>query len=215
MDINEPAAQAEQINSEGYKAFALRCDVADEESVATAMQTVVEKFGSIDYAFNNAGVQSTAKEIADVSNEEYDRILDINLKGVWNCMKHEIRQMRKQGSGAIVNNSSMGGLVGLPGRAAYHASKHGVLGMTKSVALEYATKGIRVNAICPGIISTPMVDNMLKKEPEAMDELMKVVPMKRLGKTEEIASVVLFLCSEGAGFIIGQGISVDGGYTIQ
>lgn len=109
----------------------------------------------------------------------------------------------------------MGGLIGLPGRAAYHASKHGVLGMTKSVALEYATKGIRVNAICPGIVSTPMVDNMLKKEPEAMDELMKVVPMKRLGKAEEIASVVLFLCSEGAGFIIGQGISVDGGYTIQ
>lgn len=216
-DINEPAAQtqAEQITHQGYKAFAVHCDVADEENVAAIIKNIVEKFGRIDYAFNNAGVQSSAAEIADVSNEEYDRILNINLKGVWNCMKYELQQMRKQGGGAIVNNSSMGGLVGLPGRAAYHASKHGVLGMTKSVALEYATKGIRVNAICPGIIATPMVEDMLKKEPKAMEELMKVVPMQRLGKPEEIASVVLFLCSNAASYIIGQAIPVDGGYTVQ
>ena len=150
-----------------------------------------------------------------MSNETYERILDINLKGVWNFMKYELQQMRKQGSGAIVNNSSLGGLVGVPGRAAYHASKHGILGLTKSAALEYAQQGIRINAVCPGIIVTPMVEGMLTNEAEAMDILIQQLPIKRLGKAEEVADVVLWLCSNASTYVIGQAISVDGGYTVQ
>jgi len=214
-DINEPTAQAAEIDPTGERAIAICCDVTDEKAVEATIQQVVSTFGSLDFAFNNAGIQTAAVELADVSNEVYERILDINLKGVWNFMKYELRQMRKQGSGAIVNNSSLGGLVGVPGRAAYHASKHGILGLTKSAALEYATQGIRINAVCPGIISTPMVQSMLDEEPEAMDELIKVVPAKRLGTVEEVSSVVLFLCSSSASYVTGQAIAVDGGYTIQ
>jgi NAD(P)-dependent dehydrogenase (short-subunit alcohol dehydrogenase family) len=130
-------------------------------------------------------------------------------------MKYELRQMRKQGSGAIVNNSSLGGLVGVPGRAAYHAAKHGVLGLTKSAALEYAGQGIRVNAVCPGIIETPMVASMLVGEAEAIKEMMKDVPIGRLGRAEEIADAVLWLCGPGSTFVIGQAIAVDGGYTAR
>ena len=130
-------------------------------------------------------------------------------------MKYELQQMRKQGSGAIVNNSSLGGLVGVPGRAAYHASKHGILGLTKSAALEYAQQGIRINAVCPGIIVTPMVEGMLTNEAEAMDILIQQLPIKRLGKAEEVADVVLWLCSNASTYVIGQAISVDGGYTVQ
>lgn len=130
-------------------------------------------------------------------------------------MKYELQQMRKQGSGSIVNNSSLGGLVGLPGRAIYHASKHGVIGLTKSAALEYATKGIQINAVCPGIIDIPMVAKMLISQPDAMNEMLKTVPIGRLGQAEEVASVVLWLCSSGASFVIGQALVVDGGYTVQ
>lgn len=150
-----------------------------------------------------------------MSSTAQDRWRDINLRGVWNCMKYELLQMRKQGSGTIVNNSSMGGLVGLPGRAAYHAAKHGVLGLTKSAALEYATRGIRVNAVCPGIVDTPMVSGMFKGESEIMKEMMRDVPMGRLGRPEEIADAVLWLCSPGSSFIIGQALAVDGGYTVH
>jgi len=139
----------------------------------------------------------------------------INLRGIWSCMKYELRQMLKQRSGAIVNNSSIGGLVGIAGRGAYHASKHGVLGLTKSAALEYASRGIRINAICPGTIDTPMVAGMLASEPEAMKEIMKDQPIGRLGRPEEIAAPVLWLCSPGASFVIGHALVVDGGYTVR
>src|SRR6266478_9379559 len=139
----------------------------------------------------------------------------INLRGVWSCTKFERRQMWKQGNGAIVNCSSLGGLVGAPGRGTYHAAKHGVLGLTKSAALEYAPKGIRINAVCPGIIETPMVAGMLATQAEAMKELMKDVPIGRLGRPEEIAAAVLWLCSPGASFVIGQALPVDGGYTVH
>mgnify|MGYP003583302744 CR=1 FL=1 len=138
VDILDASAQAEELKAAGYKAEAFICDVADEEQVKSTIEKIVKQFGSIDFAFNNAGIQAPPQELADVSNEIYDRTLNVNLKGVWNFMKYELQQMRKQGSGAIVNNSSLGGLVGVPGRAAYHASKHGILGMTKSAALEYA-----------------------------------------------------------------------------
>jgi NAD(P)-dependent dehydrogenase (short-subunit alcohol dehydrogenase family) len=139
----------------------------------------------------------------------------INLRGVWSCMKFELRQMRKQGSGAIVNCSSLGGLVGAPGRGTYHAAKHGVLGLTKSAALEYASRGIRINAVCPGIIDTPMVAGMLATQAEAMKELMKDVPIGRLGRAEEIGDAVLWLCSPVASFVIGHALAVDGGYTVH
>jgi NAD(P)-dependent dehydrogenase (short-subunit alcohol dehydrogenase family) len=151
--------------------------------------------------------------MADADGEDFERVTAINLRGVWNCMKHELRQMRDQGSGAIVNCSSIGGLIGLPGRATYHASKHGVIGLTRSAALEYAAKGIRINAVCPGTIDTPMVANMLAKEPDAMAAIMKDQPIGRLGRPEEIASAVLWLCGPGSSFVIGHALAVDGGYT--
>ena len=206
-------AAAEDLVAAGHKVLAVRCDVADERQVAAMVGQTVSQFGQLDAAFNNAGVQSPAVETADSTGEEFDRVDAINLRGVWSCMKYELRQMRKQRSGAIVNNSSLGGLVGLPGRAIYHASKHGVLGLTKSAALEYASRGIRINAVCPGTINTPMVAEMLAKEPNAMKEIMRDQPIGRLGEPEEIAAAVLWLCSSGASFVIGHALAVDGGYT--
>jgi NAD(P)-dependent dehydrogenase (short-subunit alcohol dehydrogenase family) len=216
-DVNEAAARAaaEQLVAVGHKAIAVRCDVADEAQVQAMVELTVSAFGRLDAAFNNAGVQSPIAEVADATGEEFDRVTAINLRGVWSCMKYELLQMREQGSGAIVNNSSLGGLVGVAGRATYHAAKHGVLGLTKSAALEYASRGIRINAVCPGIIETPMVSGMLVSEPGAMEEMMKEVPIRRLGRPEEIAAAVLWLCSPGASFVIGHALVVDGGYTVR
>ena len=208
-------AAAKKLTDAGHKALGIRCDVADEAQVASMVEQTISKYGRLDAAFNNAGVQSPIAETADASGEEFDRVMAINLRGIWSCMKYELLHMRKQGSGAIVNTSSLGGIVGIAGRAAYHASKHGVLGLTKSAALEYAARGIRINAICPGIIDTPMVAGMKTREADAMKELMKEVPITRLGRPEEIASAVLWLCSSGASYVIGHALVVDGGYTIH
>jgi NAD(P)-dependent dehydrogenase (short-subunit alcohol dehydrogenase family) len=178
------------------------------------VEQTVSTFGRLDAAFNNAGVQSPLAETADASGEDFDHVTGVNLRGVWNGMKYELLQMRKQGSGAIVNCSSIGGLVGIAGRGVYHASKHGVLGLTKSAALEYAARGIRINAVCPGIIDTPMVAGMLTTQAEAMKELMNEVPIGRLGRPEELAAAVLWLCSPDASFVIGHALVVDGGYTV-
>jgi NAD(P)-dependent dehydrogenase (short-subunit alcohol dehydrogenase family) len=214
-DVEENAvrAAAEELVSAGHNATAVRCNVADEADVAAMLQLTISTFGQLDAAFNNAGVQSPAVETAESSSEEFERVNAINLRGVWSCMKYELRQMRHQGSGAIVNCSSIGGLIGLPGRAIYHASKHGVIGLTKSAALEYASKGIRINAVCPGTIDTPMVADMLAKEPDAMKDILRDQPIGRLGRADEIASAVLWLCSPGASFVIGHALVVDGGYT--
>lgn len=208
-------AATEELAAAGHKALAIGCDVADEHQVAAMVAQTLSAFGRLDAAFNNAGVQSPVAETADASGEEFDRVNAINLRGVWSCMKYELRHMREQGNGAIVNTSSLGGLVGIAGRAAYHASKHGVLGLTKSAALEYAARGIRINAVCPGIIETPMVASMLAREPDAMRELMKDVPIARLGRAEEVAAAVLWLCSPQASFVIGHALVVDGGYTVH
>jgi NAD(P)-dependent dehydrogenase (short-subunit alcohol dehydrogenase family) len=214
-DINEKAARqaSETLNAAGLQTIAAPCDVAEETQVAAMVERVVAEFGRLDMAFNNAGIQIPPSDLADETAENFDRVNDINMRGVWTCVKHELRQMRAQGSGAIVNCSSLGGLVGLPNRAAYHASKHGVIGMTKSAAMDYAPRGIRINAVCPGAIDTPMVSDMLKGQAEAMKEIMRDQPIGRLGRAEEIAAAVLWLCSPGASFVLGVALPVDGGYT--
>jgi NAD(P)-dependent dehydrogenase (short-subunit alcohol dehydrogenase family) len=164
----------------------LVCDVSDEAEVAAAIERTVADFGRLDMAFNNAGIQVPPSDAADETAENFDRVNRINLRGVWACMKHELWHMRSRGSGAIVNCSSLGGLVGLPSRAAYHPSKHGVIGLTRSAAMEYAPRGIRINAICPGTINTPMVSDMLKEQADAMKGIMHDQPIGRLGESEEI-----------------------------
>jgi NAD(P)-dependent dehydrogenase (short-subunit alcohol dehydrogenase family) len=192
------------------------CDVSDDAQVQSMVAQAVAAFGRIDAAYNNAGVQNLLAETADTTREDYDRVMGINLRGVWSSMKFELQQMRKQASGSIVNCSSLGGLVGGAERGIYHAAKHGVLGFTKSAALEYAARGIRINAICPGLIQTPMSDQMVAAgQGEALRTLEKSIPMARVGLPREIASAVLWLCSDAASYVTGQSISVDGGFTMR
>jgi len=182
---------------------------------ATVKQTVAT-FGQLDAAYNNAGVQNILAETADTTRDDYDRVMGINLRGVWSCMKFELQQMRQQGSGAIVNCSSLGGLVGGAERGIYHAAKHGVIGFTKSAALEYAGRGIRINAVCPGLIQTPMSDRMVAEgQGPALKAIEKSIPMGRVGRPEEIADAVLWLCSSAASYVTGQSISVDGGFIMR
>ncbi len=211
-DINEDALRAatDDLTAAGHHVLGVVCDVSDEDQVAALVERTVATFGRLDTAFNNAGIMIPPSDAADEPADNFDQVNAINLRGVWACMKHELRQMREQGSGAIVNCSSLGGLVGLPGRASYHASKHGVLGLTKSAALEYAPRGIRINAVCPGTIDTPMVADMLAND---MAEAIRNQPIGRLGTADEIAAAVLWLCSPGASFVIGVALPVDGGYT--
>lgn len=215
-DLNVQAVQeeSEKLNANGNVAIGIDCNVADEKSVADAVKQTVDTFGSLDIAFNNAGIQAPVATFADASSEDFDRVIAVNLRGVWSSMKYELQQMEKQGSGVIVNCSSQDGVVGAPGLGAYTASKHGVIGLTKSAALEYAPKGIRINAICRGVSDTPMVAKAFVDEPDTMKAVMSSIPLGRVGHVaNEIASTVLWLSSPGAGFVIGQAIVVDGGYT--
>jgi NAD(P)-dependent dehydrogenase (short-subunit alcohol dehydrogenase family) len=217
-DWNEDAVRGatNELTAEGHKAIAIRCDVADDAQVEAMVKQTVAAFGGLDAAYNNAGVQNVLAETADTTREDYDRVMGINLRGEWSCMKFELQQMRKQGSGAIVNCSSLGGLVGGAERGIYHAAKHGVLGFTKSAALEYAARGIRINAICPGLIWTPMVDQMVTSgQGDALKAMEKSVPMGRVGRPEEIANAILWLCSDAASYVTGQSISVDGGFVMR
>jgi NAD(P)-dependent dehydrogenase (short-subunit alcohol dehydrogenase family) len=216
-DVNEDGARsaAQELVAVGRKAIGMRCDVADADDVAAMVRQTVSTFGRLDAAFNNAGVQSPLMETADASVEDFDRVTAINLRGVWSCMKHELLHMREQGSGAIVNCSSMGGLVGAAGRGIYRATKHGILGLTKCAALENATRGIRINAVCPGMVETPMAKAMMANQADAMRELLKEQPIGRLARCEEIAAAVLWLCSPGASFVLGHALAVDGGFTIR
>ena len=214
-DINPEALKAatDALTSAGRRVLGVDCDVSDEDQVAALVDRTVRTFGRLDMAFNNAGIMVPPSDAADEPAERFDRVNAVNLRGVWACLKHELRQMREQGSGAIVNCSSLGGLVGLPGRASYHASKHGVLGITKSAALEYAQHGIRINAVCPGTIDTPMVAQMIANGELDSAEATRNQAIGRFGTADEIAAAVLWLCSPGASFVIGAALPVDGGYT--
>jgi NAD(P)-dependent dehydrogenase (short-subunit alcohol dehydrogenase family) len=217
-DLNEEAVRsaAENLAAQGHKALAIRCDVADDVQVEAMVERAVAAFGRLDAAYNNAGVQNIVTETADASRDDFDRVVAINLRGVWSCMKFELRQMRKQGSGAIVNCSSIGGLVGGAGRGTYQATKHGVLGLTKSAAIEYAARGIRINAVCPGLIRTPMAERMMAAgQADALSAMLQDVPIGRLGRAEEIADAVLWLCSPAASLVVGHALVVDGGYTVH
>jgi len=193
----------------------VKTDVSKAAEVEALINKVVETYGRLDCAFNNAGIEGEQAPLADSPEENWDRVININLKGVWLCMKYEIPQMLKQGGGAIVNTSSVAGLVGFQGIAPYVASKHGVLGLTKTAALEYATTGIRVNAVCPGVIQTPMIDRFTGGNPEAAAQFAALEPVGRLGTPEEIGEAVVWLCSEAASFVTGHPMVVDGGFVAQ
>ncbi|MBK5994692.1 SDR family oxidoreductase [Streptomyces sp. MBT58] len=216
-DIDETAVSAavKELTDAGQRALALVCDVTDEDQVASAVDRTVEAFGRLDMAYNNAGIMPPPTDAADESAVQFDRVQNINLRGIWAAMKHELRHMRDQGSGAIVNCSSLGGLVGNPGRAAYHATKHGVIGLTKSAALEYGPRGVRINAVCPGTISTLMVDAMVEGGELDRTQAEAGQAIDRLGTADEIAQAVLWLCSSGASYVTGIALPVDGGYTAQ
>jgi len=201
------------IKENGGDAFFVKCDVTEAVQVEAAIRKTVHTYGRLDCAFNNAGV-AIPGTTAECREEDWDRVLGVNLKGVWLCMKYEISQMLTQGRGAIVNTSSAGGLIGTPGIAAYTASKHGVVGLTRTAALELVTAGIRVNAVCPGSVPTPMLDPVVN-HPEMKAMLESKHPMGRFGTTEEIAEAVVWLCSDRASYVTGVAFPVDGGVTAQ
>jgi NAD(P)-dependent dehydrogenase (short-subunit alcohol dehydrogenase family) len=204
------------IEAQGGQAVAVACDVTDDSAVEAMVAAAVNAFGGLDCAFNNAGiapfqVNAGGQKIADVAPEAWGRILDVNLTGVWRCLRHEVAQMRRQGTGgAIVNTASVGGLVGLRTSSAYATAKHGVVGLTRVAAVDHAEENIRVNAVCPGYIETPMTEDTMRRRGES---IMARVPMARMGRPEEIAEAVVWMCSERAGFVTGVAWAVDGGYT--
>lgn len=215
-DFREDAVKGEtqRLRTAGYKAIGVRCDVSDDAQVAAMVERTVAEFGRLDAAFNNAGVMAHIAPTADSTRDDWDRVIGINLRGVWSCMKYELRQMKSQGSGAIVNNASVGALTGNPGIGSYIASKHGVIGLTRTAALEYVKHGIRVNAVNPGLIDTQIARDVVSGNEQAYEDIATHVPIGRAGKPEEIASAVLWLCSPGASYVVGHALTVDGGMTV-
>jgi NAD(P)-dependent dehydrogenase (short-subunit alcohol dehydrogenase family) len=214
LSVDDVREAAESLTAAGHRALAVGCDVADENQVRALVEQTVATFGRLDFAFNNAGVMSEFFETAEVPTAEWDRVQNINLRGLWLCMKYELHQMLKQGSGAIVNCSSMGGHAATPHVASYIASKHGVLGLTKTAAVEYGPKGIRINAVSPGTILTPMVEAMIASGETTAKEMVAKIPLERMGMPDEIASAVLWLCSPGASYMIGHTLPIDGGVLV-
>ena len=216
-DIGEKANQetAELIEREGGRALAVRCDVTRADDVKAALEKTFDRFGRLDFAFNNAGIEpKKPAPVADYDEEEWNRIIDIDLRGVFLCMKHEIPLMLKTGGGAIVNTSSGAGVIGIKGSPAYTAAKHGVIGLTRAAALDYAAQNIRINAVCPGYIDTPMMGRFTGDTAEGRAQVISEEPIGRMGRPEEIANAVLWLCSDAAGFVVGHPLVVDGGQTV-
>jgi NAD(P)-dependent dehydrogenase (short-subunit alcohol dehydrogenase family) len=214
-DWLEDIDTANQIKQKGGDCIFVKCDVSNETDVKNLVEKTISHYGRLDYAFNNAGIEGSGASTADCTNENWESTININLKGVWYCMKYQIPEMLKIGGGSIVNNASIAGLVGFAGLPAYVASKHGVVGLTKSAALDYAKQGIRINAVCPGVIHTPMIDRFTGEDPAVLEQMVANKPMGRVGQPEEIADTVVFLCSEASSFITGQAFAVDGGWTVD
>ena len=208
-------AVAEEIRSTGAEAVFVETDVADDGAVARAVATATERFGRLDYAYNNAGLSGPPNFVADMPEDKWRRTIDVMLTGVFLCMKHEIPAILAAGGGAIVNCASGAGLIGFPGQSAYVASKHGVIGLTRAAALEYGSQGIRVNSICPGTARTGMVEDVVQETPELQQELERLHPIGRIAEPEEIAEAALWLCTERSSFVLGTALSVDGGYVAQ
>lgn len=201
------------IKEAGSDGFFVKTDVAKEADVSTMVEKTVAYYGRLDYAVNNAGIEQVPSPLIDQTEETFDQIININLKGAWLSMKYQIRQMLTNGGGAIVNISSAAGLVAIPGIPIYTASKHGVVGLTKAVAVEYAKQNIRVNVVCPGSIQTDMFERFAKENPQGIEQIKQMHPIGRVGKAEEIANAAIWLCSDKASFVTGQSLGVDGGYT--
>jgi len=211
VDAGEETVQL--IKDAGGEAHFVKANVANADDVANLVQTAVDHYGRLDIGINNAGIGSGWKRLADYEDEDWHRIIDVNLTGVFLCMRQELKQMLQQGSGAIVNVASIAGLRGLVNSSAYTASKHGVVGLTKSAALEYASQNIRINAVCPVFTRTPLFEALFDVNPTYEERIKKNIPMRRYGQPEEIAQAILWLCSENANFITGHALPIDGGMT--
>jgi len=203
------------IQDAGGEGIFVRADVSKAGEVEALINSAVETYSRLDCAHNNAGIEQVPVRTHEYPEEVWDRLISINLKGVWLCMKYEIAQMLKQGGGAIVNTSSVAGLVGFRGISAYVASKHGVVGLTKTASLEYAEAGIRINAVCPGFIRTPLLERFINHNLELEAQLVQLEPVGRIGTPEEVAEAVVWLCSDAASFVTGHAMTVDGGYVAQ
>ena len=214
-DWIENQEMMDMIENLGSDAIFVKCDVSKASDVKALIEKTIATFGRLDFAYNNAGIEGTSAPTQDCSEENWDKTIGINLKGIWLCMKYEIPEMLKLGKGVIVNCSSVAGLVGFGGLTAYVASKHGVIGLTKTAALEYSKLGIRVNTVCPGVIQTPMIDRLTGKKKESVEQFTDLEPVGRFGLPEEIANAVLWLCSDEASFVTGIAMPVDGGFVAQ
>lgn len=214
-DWKENQETMDLIENLGGEAIFVKCDVSKDSDVKALVEKTIATFGHLDFAFNNAGIEGASAPTQDCTEENWDKTIAINLKGIWLCMKYEIPEMLKKGKGIIVNCSSVAGLIGFAGLPAYVASKHGVIGLTKTAALECAKFGIRVNAVCPGVIQTAMIDRLTGKTKEAIKQFTELEPVGRFGQPEEIANAVIWLCSDEASFVTGIAMPVDGGFVAQ
>ena len=215
VDCIEDKETLDAIKSSGGEAIFIKCDISKEEEVKSMVEKTISTFGRLDFAFNNAGIEGLSAITHECTTENWDKVIGVNLKGAWLCMKYEIPYMLKQKKGSIVNTASVAGLVGFQGIPAYTASKHALNGLTKSAALEYAKLGIRINSVCPGVIKTPMVDRFTGKKKEVEQQFENQEPIGRMGQPEEVAEAVCWLCSDSASFVTGINMAVDGGWIAQ